>query len=65
MAAMWILERATPGLVRPEQLNFLSVLGAMIVIGGSMLCALGAARSPAAASSASTAPTERAVIPND
>ena len=41
MAAMWILEHTAPGLVKPEQLNLLSVAGAMIVVGGSMLCALG------------------------
>jgi len=49
MIAMWILEHTAPGLVKPEQLNTLSVLGALIVIGGSMLCALGtsgAARAP-------------------
>lgn len=44
MVAMWILEHMTPGLVKPEQLNVLSVLGALIVVGGSMLCALGASR---------------------
>ena len=44
MITMWILEHATPGLVKPEQLNSLSVLGALIVVGGSMLCALGTAR---------------------
>ena len=43
MITMWILEHATPGLVKPEQLNTLSVLGAMVVVGGSMLCALGTA----------------------
>jgi drug/metabolite transporter (DMT)-like permease len=41
MITMWILEHTAPGLVKPEQLNSLSVLGALIVIGGSMLCALG------------------------
>lgn len=49
MITMWVLEHATPGLVKPEQLNTLSVLGALIVVGGSMLCALGNAK-PAAAS---------------
>jgi drug/metabolite transporter (DMT)-like permease len=44
MVTMWILERTVPGLVKPEHLNTLSVLGALIVIGGSMLCALGTAR---------------------
>ncbi len=50
MATMWILERATPGLVKPEQLNSLSVLGALIVVGGSMLCALGMAKAAPVAS---------------
>jgi drug/metabolite transporter (DMT)-like permease len=50
MATMWILERTTPGLVKPEQLHALSVLGALIVVGGSMLCALGVARAPATVS---------------
>jgi drug/metabolite transporter (DMT)-like permease len=44
MVTMWILEHAAPGLVKPEQLNALSVFGALIVVGGSMLCALGASR---------------------
>jgi drug/metabolite transporter (DMT)-like permease len=44
MAAMWILEHAVPGLVKPEQLNVLSVVGATIVVVGSMLCALGNAK---------------------
>ncbi len=42
MAVMWVLEHLAPGFVRPEQLNSLSVLGAFVVVGGSMLCALGA-----------------------
>lgn len=44
MAGMWVLEHTAPGLVKPEQLNGLSVLGAMIVVAGSMLCALGNAK---------------------
>jgi len=44
MITMWIVEHTAPGLVKPEQLNALSVLGALIVVGGSMLCALGTAR---------------------
>jgi hypothetical protein len=44
MAGMWILEHAAPGLVKAEQLNWVSVLGAMVVIGGSMLCALGTSK---------------------
>jgi drug/metabolite transporter (DMT)-like permease len=47
MVTMWILEHATPGLINPEHLNVVSVVGALIVIGGSMLCALGTARAPA------------------
>jgi drug/metabolite transporter (DMT)-like permease len=44
MLTMWIVEHTAPGLVKPEQLNVVSVLGALIVVGGSMLCALGVAR---------------------
>ena len=43
MIAMWLLQHLVPGFVKPEQLNVVSVLGALIVIGGSMLCALGSA----------------------
>jgi drug/metabolite transporter (DMT)-like permease len=50
MITMWVVEHATPGLVKPEQLNGLSVLGALIVVGGSMLCALGTAGAAAAPS---------------
>jgi drug/metabolite transporter (DMT)-like permease len=44
MATMWILEHTASGLVKPEGLNTLSVVGALIVVGGSMLCALGTAK---------------------
>jgi drug/metabolite transporter (DMT)-like permease len=40
IGAMWALERAGIGLVPPEGLNALSVTGAMMVVGGSMACAL-------------------------
>jgi drug/metabolite transporter (DMT)-like permease len=40
MMTMWVMERAAPGLVRPEQLNVLSLGGAGMVVGGSMLVAL-------------------------
>jgi len=43
MMTMWVIERAAPGLVRPEQLNVLSFVGAGVVVAGSMLVAL---RSP-------------------
>jgi drug/metabolite transporter (DMT)-like permease len=60
MVAMWILEHTVPGLVKPEQLNVLSVAGALIVVGGSALCALGNPRLSAVASAAEPvlAPTE-------
>lgn len=51
LISMWIVEHTAPGLVKPEQLNALSVLGALIVVGGSMLCALGVARASAPAAS--------------
>jgi len=41
MVTMWIVEHAAPNLVKPEQLNSISVAGALVVVGGSMLCALG------------------------
>jgi hypothetical protein len=41
------MEHLAPGFVKPEQLNVVSVLGALIVVGGSMLCALGSAPAPA------------------
>lgn len=44
MVAMWVLEHTAPGLVRPEQLNLMSVAGGLVVVGGSMLCALGSTR---------------------
>jgi drug/metabolite transporter (DMT)-like permease len=40
IGAMWLLERAGLGLVAPEGLNSLSVTGALMVVGGSMACAL-------------------------
>jgi drug/metabolite transporter (DMT)-like permease len=58
MATMWIVERAAPGLVKPEQLNALSVVGALVVVGGSMLCALGNARAPARGTDAQSALAE-------
>jgi drug/metabolite transporter (DMT)-like permease len=44
LTAMWIIEHAAPHLVMPEQLNLLSVAGALLVVGGSMLSALGNAK---------------------
>jgi drug/metabolite transporter (DMT)-like permease len=54
MITMWVLEHTVPGFVKPEQLNALSVLGALVVVGGSMLCALGAAPVTSAPSPQST-----------
>jgi drug/metabolite transporter (DMT)-like permease len=57
MAAMWVLEHTVPGLVKPEKLNLLSLAGALVVVGGSMLCALGNAKlaAPARTPDTSTA----------
>jgi drug/metabolite transporter (DMT)-like permease len=40
IGAMWLVERAGLGLVAPEGLNSLSIAGALMVVGGSMACAL-------------------------
>lgn len=40
IGAMWAVERAGLGLVAPEGLNALSVTGALMVVAGSMACAL-------------------------
>jgi drug/metabolite transporter (DMT)-like permease len=47
MMTMWVLERVAPGLLRPEQLNLLSFVGAGVVVAGSMLAALGSSKSSA------------------
>lgn len=44
ICAMWAIDRAGLGLVPPEGLNSLSILGALAVVGGSMACALAARR---------------------
>jgi drug/metabolite transporter (DMT)-like permease len=41
LAFTWIASRIAPAFVQPEQLNSLSVLGALLVASGSALCALG------------------------
>src|SRR5262249_37496095 len=41
MVTRSIVEHTAPALVKPEQLNVVSVGGALVVVGGSMLCALG------------------------
>ena len=45
MMTMWVIERAAPGLVKPENLNALSITGAGVVVAGSMLVALSPAAS--------------------
>ena len=40
IGAMWVVEHAGLGLVAAEGLNTLSVTGALMVVGGSMACAL-------------------------
>lgn len=47
IAAMWCVEHFAPTLVAPEGLNWISIVGALVVVGGSMLCALGGAQAPA------------------
>ena len=44
LASMWVIERAGLGLMAPEGLNALSVVGALAVVGGSMVSALAARR---------------------
>jgi drug/metabolite transporter (DMT)-like permease len=39
VAGMWIIGRFTPNLVAAERLNTLSMLGTMLVVGGSVTCA--------------------------
>jgi len=58
MISMWVIEHTAPGLVKPEQLNALSVTGALVVVGGSMLCALGNAKVAAAGTTGDVVLTE-------
>jgi drug/metabolite transporter (DMT)-like permease len=41
LASMWLAERLWPGLVRPEHLNGLAIAGALAVVAGSIVSALG------------------------
>ncbi len=45
LSGMWLIERVAPGLIEPEGLNALSIVGALLVVAGSALCALGAQQS--------------------
>ena len=40
LSAMWLTTRIVPGLLEPEHLNALSLAGALLVVGGSAVCAL-------------------------
>jgi drug/metabolite transporter (DMT)-like permease len=42
LAGMWLVEHLFPGLLEPEGLNALSIVGALLVVAGSSLSALGA-----------------------
>lgn len=46
IGAMWLVESMGLGLVAPEGLNALSVLGALMVVAGSVACAFQRGRSP-------------------
>jgi drug/metabolite transporter (DMT)-like permease len=48
ISAMWLVEHFAPALVAPEGLNWISIVGALVVVGGSMLCALGGTSASAA-----------------
>jgi drug/metabolite transporter (DMT)-like permease len=41
MTSMVLMQQFAPGLLQPEGLNVTSVVGALLVVGGSALCALG------------------------
>ena len=45
LSGMWLIERIAPDLLEPEGLNALSIVGALLVVGGSAVCALGAQES--------------------
>lgn len=40
LSAMWLTTSLVPGLLEPERLNVLSIVGALLVVAGSALCAL-------------------------
>jgi drug/metabolite transporter (DMT)-like permease len=41
LSGMWLIERIAPHLLEPEGLNPTSIVGALLVVSGSALCALG------------------------
>jgi drug/metabolite transporter (DMT)-like permease len=40
IASSWLIEHFVPGLLAPDRLNALSLVGALLVVGGSAACAL-------------------------
>jgi drug/metabolite transporter (DMT)-like permease len=42
LGTMWLTTTLVPGLLEPEHLNGLGILGALLVVAGSAVCALGA-----------------------
>lgn len=40
IASSWLIERFVPGLLAPVRLDVLSLIGALLVVGGSAMCAL-------------------------
>lgn len=42
LGTMWLTTTLVPGLIEPEHLNGLGILGALLVVAGSAVCALGA-----------------------
>ena len=57
LACMWLVERLVPGLLAPEGLNALSTFGALLVVGGSAVCALSAANAQHPEKTSNVAPT--------
>lgn len=47
LLSVWVASSLAPTLVRPERLNVLSIAGALLVVSGSALCALGGVTRPA------------------
>ena len=47
LTCVWCVERFVPGLLDPEGLNALNMFGALLVVGGSGVCALSAANAHA------------------
>jgi len=45
LASTWLFTQAWPGIIRPEQLNALSIAGTLLVVFGSAVTALGASQS--------------------